>query len=384
MRDDGAAGVSPRILHVIPSLDIGGTERQLVELIRRSPGAGRHIVAVFDRRGALADDAGVEIVELPVLRRDARGFLSTARTVASLRSLVRARRPDVVHAHLGIAEVLAAAAVPRGVAIVASRRGRNVGFERSRTLRLVEGFGHRRIDVLICNSRFLADRARADLWTPPTVVIPNGIDLGRYPVRPLPSDAAVTMVANLWSYKGHDLFLDAVAGLHADIPGLRVVLVGDGQARAELEEMAKVLRIDGLVKFAGSVADTRPYVEGCSVVCLTSRHESFPNALLEAMAMARPVVATRVGGVPELVRDRVDGLLVAPEAAAVANALRTLLSDAGMRERMGRAGRARAGRFSWDAVVAATEDVYARVLGGPARPRRARPPRARGGAPCAG
>jgi glycosyltransferase involved in cell wall biosynthesis len=100
---------------------------------------------------------------------------------------------------------------------------------------------------------------------------------------------------------------------------------------------------------------------------MTSDHEGFPNALLEAMSQGRPVVATRVGGVPELVRDGEDGFLTSGDPVEIAARLRSLLTDRAMRERMARSARGRAGTFTWERAVRETEAVYREVL---ARRRR--------------
>jgi glycosyltransferase involved in cell wall biosynthesis len=99
-------------------------------------------------------------------------------------------------------------------------------------------------------------------------------------------------------------------------------------------------------------------------VALTSDHEGLPNALLEAMASGRPVVATRVGGVPELVRDDVDGLLADPDPATVARALIAMLGSPGEAERMGGSARERAAAYDWPVAIGRTEELYRRVLAG--------------------
>ena len=119
---------------------------------------------------------------------------------------------DLVHAHLGLSEVIAAMVTPRRIPIVASRRGRNRGFEANAALKLVEGAGHRRVDVLLCNSRYLAEITRAeDRWPPPIEVIHNAVDTERFARAPTPEDPpTVVVVANLHPYKGHELFLRAL------------------------------------------------------------------------------------------------------------------------------------------------------------------------------
>lgn len=356
----------PQVLHVIPSLAIGGTERQLVEFVRRSSEPSGHRVAVFRSLGPLAEGLPTEPIRLGHLGTRALDLARVPALMRRLRRLIIRGGFDLVHAHLGLSEVLAAVATPHGVPLVASRRSRNLGFEANAALKLVEGLGHRRVDVLICNSRYLAEvTAREDRWPPPTRVIVNAIDLEPYtPVPPFPSDALphIAVVANLHPYKRQDRFLYAFRRVLADVPGARATLVGDGIERAALEALTAQLGLSDSVEFAGQVADPRPFVARSHAVALTSDAEGFPNALLEAMAQGRPVVATRVGGIPELVRDEVDGLLASGDPDEIAAHLHSLLVDVGLRERLGRSARERASTFTWGRLVREVESVYTDVL----------------------
>lgn len=354
----------PRVLHVIPSLRIGGTERQLVQLIRRSSRPERHQVALFDELGPLADQIPNPPVMFGPIGRDPRSYPANLRSVWKLRRIVRDLGVDLVHAHLGISEVLAALAVPRGIPIVASRRGRNRGFEERRWLRPVEGFGHRRTDVMICNSHFLAEHTRcSDLWPPPIEVIHNAVDVEAFAEAPMPAPdpPTVAVVANLSAHKGHPDFLHAFRSVVDALPTARAVLVGDGKERPRLAGLVSSLGLDDRVEFVGQVPDPRPHVARSHLVALTSLHEGFPNALLEAMAMGRPVVATGIGGIPELVRDGEDGYLTSRDPGELAERMLKLLQDEELRERMGRQARRRAEGFGWDRVVEETEALYARV-----------------------
>ena len=355
---------SPRVLHLIASLEIGGTERQLVQFIRRSSDPSRHHVATFYGFGPLAADLPQPPIWLGRISRQPHRMVDNVRTVRTLRRTIREGRFDLVHAHLGLSEIVAAAATPSGVPVVVSRRGRNIGFESNPVLRLVEGLGHRRTARLLCNARIWAEQARRhDHWPPPTRVIPNGIDLDEFAASPLPEGSPmVVVVGNLHPYKGHDRFLRAFAIVREQLRDARAVLVGDGVERSRLEDSASELGLEEVVAFAGQVPDPRRFVRDAHVVALTSDHEGFPNALLEAMAMGRPVVATRVGGIPELVRHGRDGLLVPRQPEAVAEALLRVLRDPEELRRMGTEARVRAAEFGWDRVVRATEGVYREVL----------------------
>jgi glycosyltransferase involved in cell wall biosynthesis len=249
-----------------------------------------------------------------------------------------------------------------------------------RSLRWIEGLAHRRISVLLCNSRYLADFTRGyDLWPPPTRVIYNAVDLDRFRPAPLPPSPrpVVAVVANLHGYKRHDLFLRALAHVASELPAVRALLVGDGPERRRLRALSRDLGLESRVTFVGQTLDPRPYIADAHVVALTSATEGFPNALLEAMAMARPVVATPVGGVPEMVREGVEGLLVGSAPQAIAEGLLALLRDPQRLQRMSSSASVRARAFTWDRLVRETEALYAEVVA-----RSARAPRER--LPCAG
>jgi glycosyltransferase involved in cell wall biosynthesis len=354
----------PRVLHLIGSLEPGGTERQLVGFIRRSSDPDRHLVAVFSRLGPLADELPTPPTVVGPMDRSLGGVPSGLRTTAALRRVVRRSSPDIVHAHLGYSEVLALAGVPRRVPVVASRRGLTPALESSVAGRVALGLAHRRERVLICNSADLARRARAERACPETVVIPNGVDLSAFtPITPFEGPPTVVVVARLRKEKGHDRFLRAFRSVLDRMPEAQAVIVGDGPARPEVETLLRVLDLGSAVHLAGEVADPRLFLAAANVVALTSPHEGFPNALLEAMASGRPVVATAVGGVPELVTDGEDGLLVAPDDGAVAEALLRLLRDPAEAARLGKEARRTAERYEWSDVVDRTEAVYRRVLG---------------------
>jgi glycosyltransferase involved in cell wall biosynthesis len=170
----------------------------------------------------------------------------------------------------------------------------------------------------------------------------------------------IGIVANLLPIKDHASLLRAAAELLPGHAGLRVVLVGDGGCRGELERLAGELGIAGAVVFAGR----RPHLPNLhhlfDVSVLCSRSEGLPNSVLEAMAAGRPVVATNVGAVADAVVEGETGLLVPPgDPAALAAALDGLLSDPARARRLGEAGAARArGVYSPEAALGALERLY--------------------------
>ena len=209
----------------------------------------------------------------------------------------------------------------------------------------------RRARVVVCASRALADAAR-DLGARDVLVIPSGIDL---PPQPGPPEEPphVLFVGRLSPEKGILELLAAAAadGLAAGAapprrPAIPLVVVGDGPLRP---------RVPQALGFIPN-AELGPYYERAAAVCCPSLREGFGVACLEAMAHGRPVVASAVGGLLDLVDDGVTGLLVPPgDVRALREALDRLLGDPGLRARMGAAARERAReRFSWEAATAAT------------------------------
>jgi glycosyltransferase involved in cell wall biosynthesis len=230
---------------------------------------------------------------------------------------------------------------------------------------MAESFSHRRVAVMLCNSEELASFTLGhDRAPPPVAVVPNGVDLDRFAASPLPAEPVITVVANLRPVKRHDLFLRGLAVARRSRPDLRAVLVGEGPERERIERLAGDLGLADAVRLTGRVDDVRPFLRETRAVALTSEREGLPNALLEAMAMGRLVVATEVGGVPELVRGGREGFLVAASPEDVATGLLRAVEPDPAAEEIARAARIRAESFGWPAVVRRTEDLYRRVAAG--------------------
>src|SRR5262249_51453065 len=160
----------------------------------------------------------------------------------------------------------------------------------------------------------------------------------------------VTVVANLRAVKRHELFLRGLAVARRSSPRLRAVLVGEGPERERIERLAGDLGLRDAVRLTGRVDDVRPYLRGTRAVALTPEREGLPNAILEAMAMGRLVVATEVGGVPELVRNGREGFLVSANPEDVAAGLLRAVEPDPASEEIARAARLRAESYAWPAV----------------------------------
>jgi glycosyltransferase involved in cell wall biosynthesis len=282
-----------------------------------------------------------------------------------LRALARERGVDVIHAHASHAHTLAALAVlGTRRRLVATRR---VDFTPK------GAWKYRRCDRVVAISQAIAGILRTSGVAPDRLeVIHSGIDPARFAgadrararqALGLPADAVMVLcVAALEDHKDHATLLNAWEAVAAD-QRAHLVLAGDGSLRAQLAVRAGGLERVHVLGFRDDIPDL---LAGADVFVLTSRLEGLGTAVMDAMCCGLPVVATRAGGIPELIRDGVDGVLVpVGDAAAVAAALRSLLDDAAKRSSLGDAARQHAGRhFLAQGMVDAYVDLYDRITRG--------------------
>lgn len=201
-----------------------------------------------------------------------------------------------------------------------------------------------------------------------TVVVPNGIDPGKDSARRREAEihgGKVLFVGRLHSVKGVQYLLGAMSIVHRELPEVKLTLVGDGEERDRLEHLTDNLGIRECVEFVGAVPHER--VQDCmvhaDVLVLPSLSEGFPVTILEAMAIGLPVIATRVGGVPEIIENNVNGYLVETEnPQEIAEALLTLLRDEQLRKCISGNNRKKAENYQWDKVAATLEEIYQNTL----------------------
>jgi glycogen(starch) synthase len=200
-------------------------------------------------------------------------------------------------------------------------------------------------------------------------VIYSGLNAPLQSPAPLPLDAPCLLcLGRLVPAKGFDLALKAFASIRERFPRARLLVAGDGSARTDLERQAADLGLSGVVKFLGWIPpETVPsLLNMATVVLMPSRHEGLPLVALQAARAGRPIVAARVGGLPEVVRHQQTGLLVdAEDSRALAEAVGCLLDHPEMASQMGRAAHHLAQDvFGWHRCVAAYDEHYRRLVNG--------------------
>jgi glycosyltransferase involved in cell wall biosynthesis len=218
--------------------------------------------------------------------------------------------------------------------------------------------GFRRLSVMVSPSKYLADQLAKEEYDVPVQHIYNGIVLPDQ--QPLPTEPALLYVGRLDHVKGVDILLKAMPEILKKAPAATLRIVGDGPDRARLEALAVELGITRAVIFVGWQNDVFSELAKARVVVVPSIWpENLPTVVIEALAAGRPVVGTRVGGIPELVIHDFSGRIVTPnDSLALANAASDLLLDPAL-QIMADAAHASAKRFSVDTFVGNVESLYA-------------------------
>lgn len=340
------------VAHVLGSLHLGGAERIALSLAHHQARQG-HKVIVVSLEEPPEGPLGAEVepgVELVRIAKRGRGV--DLGLVARLSALFLARGVEVVHSHNPLPEIYAVpAARLSGLRVLHTKHGPQREPARRMLLRRL---GASLAHAFVAVSRDSLDVAHAlgEVAAGKGVVIWNGADLahlagaraGRAAARAaleLPDSAFVVgTLSRLVPEKRVDAVLRAVASLDDDV---YVVVTGDGPEAARLEALARALGIEARARFPGRTDDVASALAALDVLALASSVEGLPLSLVEAMAAELAVVATRVGGVPEIVLDGETGLIVPPgDDAALAEALRELAHDRARAAQLGARGRARA------------------------------------------
>ena len=354
-----------RVMIVVHGLETGGAEMMVLHLARELDRAG-HPVRVVSLHGddtdvaGLMRRAGVDVVAL----NKAGG--PDPRTVLRLRAQMRDFSPTVVHTHLPVLEYVLPAARLYGRRVGIIHTVHNLAREetRHRVLREVNrrAFSHGVVPVAL-NEEVRSSICREYALPPSAVpVVGNGIDLDAFrgPQRRglRGAGARLLCVARLAPAKNHALLLQTVALLRESGRDVSLTLVGDGPLRGRLEELARELGISERVRFAGRRTDTPAFYRDCDLFVLLSDYEGMPMSIIEAMASGLPVVATRAGGVAELVDDGVNGALVEADAAAAAGAIAAICDDPALYARLSAGAVRTSSHYSAEAMMEKYVDLY--------------------------
>ena len=360
-------------LHIDTARTWRGGQNQVLVTVMGMRAAGHRAMLVAHADGELRRRADEGLDFLPLAPRTEMDLSAAWRLSRAIKQL----RPDIVHAHDPHAVAMAALALsmstqPKRARLVAARR---VDFRLKGNA--LSRWKYDQVDRFICASEAIRKILLADGVAPArAVTVHEGIDLGHVAAAPrlpiheefwLPHGSPIVgNVAALVAHKGQRHLIEAAALVVREVPDARFLIAGEGELRPTLEHLIKHLNLEKHVILAGFRPDVLSMHKAFDIFVMSSITEGLGTSLLDAMACARPIVATTAGGMPEVVQDGNTGILVPPrDDRALADGIIRLLKDAALRERMGAAGLALAqARFSAERMVADTVRVYEEIVRG--------------------
>ncbi len=369
------------VLHLITELSVGGAQSALVRLLENLDRErfSLQVACLYNGDGLPARqirELGVPVIDL--------GMQEDKRRLDAfwhLYRLLRQQKPDILHTWLFHANIPGRVTGRlAGVPVILSSE-RTMEME-GRTRRWLNRLTAPLADRILCVSQRVADFATQEIGLPGDriLVIPNGVDLSRYQDLPpdeqarqqfgLPTTGLlIGAVSRARPVKNLDVLLEAFALLKTSWkegnPDLHLAIVGDGPLLPALQAQADRLKISPQVTFLGQQEDIPAFLASLDLFVLPSKFEGMPNAVLEAMAAGKPVIATAVGGVLEIITDGETGLLVPPDAPLpLAEAMQRLLEDEPLRQRLEAAGEQRVCQhFSLSSTTQLTAQLYEELAG---------------------
>ncbi|MBN42198.1 MAG: glycosyl transferase group 1 family protein [Alphaproteobacteria bacterium] len=378
--------MAKRIVIVIGSLQVGGAERQITEIVPRLDRSRWQVdIITLTQPGPLAAQLksdGFRVFSPPLVRRSRRsgGPLRLFRAAILMPWLwlwFLRHRPDIAHFVLPEAYLVGSlcALLAGQKRMIMSRRSLAYYQKNHPVLATLERALHRRMSIIIANSEAIRRDLRRErapnerLW-----VIRNGVDTNIYrPNRALgtawratmgigPDQLVLVIVANLIPYKGHADLIAALDLIKSDLPrGWRLLCVGRDDGIGErLRDQAEAAGLTENIRFLGPRNEIPALINTADISILSSHEEGLPNAVIEAMATSKPVIATKVGGTSELIDDGVTGILVPPgNTQAMSKAILGLSMNGGQRQAMGQAAYKEIERaYDISVCARAYDDIY--------------------------
>ncbi len=364
-----------RILRTITWLPVGGIERRIAMVLPKLKERGHHVELVCLREyGALAEEIkreGINVYLIPLKSRLHPGGLK------KLAHHIKEGHFDIIHSHMYRSNVpTTISAKIAGFKGVLLSQVHNIDTWETRRQVLMDRLLSALRDGIIA----VSDEVRRDVLETLKIspdkcyVIYNGVDIETFMNANAPEglrealgvrqeDFVIVMVARLVEQKNHDIVIEALEDIVKENPRIKMLFVGEGKRRTELEEKVREKNLGPHVIFTGKRDDVQNILKIAHVSVLPSFKEGFSNAIVEAMAAGKPVIASDVGGNPEAVIDGKTGFIVSPnDKEKLIACIKKLQDDPDLLKQMGEAAQARARKFSIDIMLDSTETLYLTLL----------------------
>jgi glycosyltransferase involved in cell wall biosynthesis len=372
------------LLHLITRLSLGGSARNTIDSAAAAVRAGYRTLLASGPSGpeldvtSAAEQSGCEVLVIPSYRREVSPLCDLAALLKTI-SLIRREYVQIVHTHTSKAGFIGrlAAHLSRTPVVIHTPHGHifhdYYGPVLTRFFITLERFAAPLCDRIVVLTDLCAEQhlARGIGRPHQYVSIPSGVDIQALRSRALSRETArrhlgweqgnfyLLGIGRFVPVKGFDIAVDAMPDILKSMPGSVLVLLGDGPERSALEAAARDSGVYEQLMFIDARQEVVPYICAADLLLAPSRNEGMGRAIVEAMSLGLPVVATRVGGIPDVLADKKSGLLVPPENPhALARAVLELLDNLERRTSFGQSGKKRAEQFSLETMESLLLELY--------------------------
>ena len=353
-----------KVIQIMPKFDLAGAEIMCENLVYslRNLGVDIIVVSLYSQRTPITDRMEAAGIDVRYLDKKLGLDLSIIR---KLKKIFKQEKPDALHSHLYVKQY----AIPAAILARVKRRVHTVHNVAEKEL----GSKKRKLAKIFYRHNGVTPVALSDIVRESIVreynivadkipVVYNGIDLSRcFPKEDYESKGhhfSILHIGRFETQKNHPMLLEAFSKFHRACPNSVLRLIGDGAGREAAEDLARKLDIIDCVEFSGKQSDVYRYLHEADIFVLPSLYEGVPMTLIEAMGTGLPIVATAVGGVPDMLKDGENALLTAVDSQEVADAMLKLANDVDLREKLGQNALVRSVAFSAEEMAKKYLQIY--------------------------
>ena len=352
-----------KVLQIIPMFKLAGAETMCENLCYALSSQGCNVIAIslYTEHTPITDRLERAGIRVEYLEKK-KGFDFS--TIVKLYRLIKKEKPEVVHTHIYAARYALPVAVFCGIPSKIHTVHNVAQQEQAKAGKIVNKFLFRHCGVVPVALSEEVKKTVEVVYGIPEQKIPvvfNGIDLSKCQVKEdytKKKEFKIIHIGRFMDVKNHGLILRSFAQFVKQHPDAKLQLLGEGVLREEMEQLAKSLQIESSVEFAGLQSNVYPWLHNADVFILPSKFEGMPMTLIEAMGTGLPIIASAVGGVPDMLTDGKDALLIRPESAELCKALEKLYTADDVRKQLGIEAKEKSAVFSNDSMAKQYIEIY--------------------------
>lgn len=350
-----------KIFQVIPALSFGGAEIMVENLSYALKKRGHEVcvISLSNYNSEITKRLQCNGIEVRFMGKRP-GFDPSV--IIKLKKLLKKEKPDAVHAHLNAVLYAMPAAILAGIKKRVYTIHSVAEHDGGKLVHFVNKILFKRMNVIpIALSPLVRESAQKLYGIEAVQIINNGIDLSKCKVKTdysIKNNATILHIGRFSRSKNHSMLISAFSSVHEKYPQTRLQLIGAGEEKENAENLVRELRLTNCVEFVGETDKVFEYLNGADIFVLPSLFEGQPITLIEAMGTGLPIVATCVGGIPDMVSDKENGILSSLDTESIASSLGSLLESAELREKIGKNATESAKIYSADVMAGEYEKIY--------------------------